>query len=73
MQWKLVYRVDISKYIKGNRDTVVVIVILINLFVFCFVFSLNDRVKKKALSSFEKDTLMSNLCTQLDYKVSQLL
>ena len=32
-------------------------------------FSINDRVRKKALTSFERDKLMSKLDTQLDYEV----
>ena len=32
--------------------------------------SLNGRVKKRALSSFDKDKLMSNLSAQLDYSVN---
>ena len=35
----------------------------------CFSDRLNDRVKKRAMTSFEKDRTLSNLNTQLDYKV----
>lgn len=35
---------------------------------FCFVSRLNDKVKKKALTSFERDTMFSNLIGQLDYR-----
>ena len=33
-------------------------------------FRLSGRVKKRAMSSFEKDKLMSSLSAQLDYNVS---
>lgn len=34
----------------------------------CFFPRLNDKVKKKALTSFERDTFFSNLTGQLDYQ-----
>ena len=37
---------------------------------FCFANRLSGRVKKRAMTSFEKDKLMSNLSAQLDYSVS---
>lgn len=35
---------------------------------FCFVSRLNDKVKKKTLTSFERDAMFSNLIGQLDYR-----
>ena len=37
-----------------------------------FFGRLNDRVKKRAMTSFERDRTMSNLSAQLDYKVLQI-
>lgn len=34
---------------------------------FYFIFRLNDKTKKKSLTSFERDTFLSNLTGQLDY------
>ena len=40
------------------------------MFVFVlFLGRLNDRVKKRAMTSFERDRTMSNLSAQLDFKV----
>ena len=30
---------------------------------------MNDRVKKRALTTFERDQIMSNIRTQIDYQV----
>ena len=35
----------------------------------CTVHRLNDRVRKRAMTSFERDKTMSNMSSQLDYKV----
>ena len=43
--------------------------VCVNLTGVCFSDRLNDRVKKRAMTSFEKDRTLSNLSTQLDYKV----
>lgn len=40
---------------------------LINIFYF-FFFSLNDKTKKKSLTTFERDRIMTLLSGQLDYR-----
>ena len=35
-----------------------------------FSFRLNDRVRKRAMTGFERDKMMSSMSPQLDYKVS---
>ena len=37
--------------------------------VFFSYFRLSGRVKKRAMTTFERDRMMSKMCSQLDYKV----